>query len=110
MNNVLLSVALTVVLALSLTGNAAAQKVKAAAQAGQYGTEICVNASYVEEAKRLFPNYALHVIPDFTESNMNGWRIVSGSIDPNGRIMTDAEEIKLRQYERNRIDRRGLGE
>jgi hypothetical protein len=41
-------VALALVPALSLTG-------KATAQEARYGTEVCVNASLVDEAKRLFP-------------------------------------------------------
>lgn len=94
MKKVLLAAALAVVLALSLTGIAAAQT-------QQYGTEVCVNASNADEAKRLFPKASIHVIPDSTASLMNGWRIVSGYVGPGGRIMTDAQEIQLRQQERN---------
>ncbi len=94
MNKVLLAAALTVVFALSLTGTAAAQT-------QQYGTEVCVNASNADQAKRLFPNASIHVIPDSTVSLMNGWRIVSGYVGAGGRIMTDAQEIQLRERERN---------
>jgi hypothetical protein len=61
---------------------------------------VCVNASAAGEAKRLFPNAKIHVIPDFANSNMNGWRVVTGAVDSNGRIHTDAEEIALRVKER----------
>ncbi len=74
----------------------------AAAQTQQYGTEVCVNASNVAEAKRLFPKATLHVLPDFTDPDKNGWRIVSGPLGAGGRIMTDAQEIQLRRQERRR--------
>lgn len=73
---------------------------KVSAQGVRYGTEVCVNASDLAEAKRRFPNARLHVLPDFADSRMNGWRLVSGTVGRDGRIMTDAEEIKLRQRER----------
>ena len=92
MNKVLLAAALTLGLALPLAGTAAAQT-------QQYGTEVCVNASNADDAKRLFPNATLHVIPDFVDPLMNGWRHVSGSVGAGGRIMTDAQEIELRRRE-----------
>ncbi len=92
MKKVLMVAAITLVLGISLTGKVLAQQVK-------YGTEVCVNASNVEEAKRLFPGATIHVIPDSNDPNMNGWRIVSGAVGPDGKIMTDAEEIKLRRHE-----------
>ena len=94
MNKVLLAAALTLGLALPLAGTAAAQT-------QQYGTEVCVNASNAEQAKRLFPNATLHVIPDFVDPLMNGWRHVSGQVGAGGKIMTDAQEIQLRQRESN---------
>lgn len=94
MKKILLTAALTLVPALFSTGTATAQTL-------QYGTEVCVNASNAEEAKRLFPNAILHVLPDFPDREMNGLRIVSGNVRTGGRIMTDAEEIKLRQLERS---------
>jgi hypothetical protein len=94
MKKILLAAALTLVPALFSTGKAAAQTKT------EYGTEVCVNASGVEEAKRRFPNARLHVIPDSSDSGMNGWRITSGAFDANGRIHTDAEELKLRLRER----------
>ena len=94
MNKVLLAAALTLGLALPLAGTAAAQT-------QQYGTEVCVNASNAEQAKRLFPNATLHVIPDFVDPLMNGWRHVSGQAGAGGKIMTDAQEIQLRQRESN---------
>lgn len=102
MKKVLLAAALAVVLVLSLTGTAAAQT-------QQYGTEVCVNASNADEAKRLFPNASIHVIPDSTASLMNGWRIVSGPVGAGGRIMSTAQEIQLRQHERN-LKQLDLGE
>ena len=96
MKTILLAAALTVVPALFSTGNAAAQT------KGEYGTEVCVNASNVEDAKRLFPNAILHVVPDSPDDEMNGWRIVSGYVGSDGKIMTDAEEINVRQRERYR--------
>ena len=92
MKKVLLVAALALVSAFSLTGNATAQE-------GRYGTEVCVNASLVDEAKRLFPNATLHVLPDFTRRGMNGWRIVSGNVRADGRIHTDEEEIQIRRRE-----------
>ena len=94
MNKVLLAAALTLGLALPLAGTAAAQT-------QQYGTEVCVNASNADDAKRLFPNATLHVIPDFVDPLMNGWRHVSGQAGAGGKIMTDAQEIQLRQHESN---------
>ena len=82
--------ALFLVPAFSLAGKATAQEVR-------YGTEVCVNASLADEAKRLFPNAALHVLPDFGDRRMNGWRIVSGNVRSDGRIHTDADEIQARQ-------------
>ena len=95
MKKVILAAALTLGLALSLAGTAAAQT-------QQYGTEVCVNASQAAEAKGLFPNAVLHVIPDSPDAERNGWRIVSGPVDAKGRIMTDAREIELRQREGSR--------
>jgi len=63
----------------------------------QYGTEICVNASQAEEAKRRFPNARIHVLPDFPNRDMNGWTIVGGAVRPDGKIHTDAEAIKHRE-------------
>jgi len=76
-----------------------APTVAAQTQAGEYKMEVCVNASDVEQAKRLFPKAILHVIPNFTDSRMNGWRIVAGQVRAHGKIMTDAEEIALRKRE-----------
>jgi hypothetical protein len=95
MKKVLLAAALSLIPALFSTGNAAAQAKT------EYGTEVCVNASGAEEAKRLFPNARLHVVPDSPDRDKNGWRIVAGAIDANGRIHTDAEELKLRTRERS---------
>jgi hypothetical protein len=92
MKKVLLVAALALVPAFSLAG-------KATAQEARYGTEVCVNASLVDEAKRLFPNATLHVLPDFAIRRMNGWRIVSGNVRADGRIHTDAEEVQLRRRE-----------
>ncbi len=94
MNRLILAVALAFLLVPALTGTAVAQT-------QQHGTEVCVNASDADYAKRLFPNASLHVIPDSTASLMNGWRIVSGPVGAGGKIMTDAQEIQLRQRERN---------
>ena len=94
MNKLLLVAALTGGLALSLAGTAAAQT-----QLQGYRTEVCVNASNAEQAKQLFPNAILHVIPDFTDPSMNGWRIVSGYVAAHGKIMTDTQEIALRRAE-----------
>lgn len=99
MKKILIAAALTLVPAVFSTGKAVAQtKV-------EYGTEVCVNASNAEEAKRLFPNARLHVVPDSSNTAMNGWRIVSGAVDANGRIHTDAQEINLRQRDREFSDR-----
>src|SRR3990172_1989295 len=95
MKKVLLAVALALPLALTLTGTATAQT-------AQYGTEVWVNASGAEEAKQLFPNAILHVLPDFTDSQKNGWRIVSAPVGAGGKIMTDAQEIQLRRQESRR--------
>jgi len=102
MNRLLLAVALAFLLVPALTGTAMAQT-----QA--YGTEVCVTASDADYAKRLFPNASLHVIPDFVDPAMNGWRHVSGNFGAGGRIMTDAQEIQLRLKERS-DDRRSSGE
>ena len=95
MKKLILAAGLMLVFALSLAGTAAAQT-------QQYGTEVCVNASNADEAKRLFPNAKLHVLPDSPNPDMNGWRIVAGPVDANGRIMTDSQEIERRQREKNR--------
>ncbi len=95
MKKILLAAALTLVPPLFLTGKALAQTTAAG-----YGTEVCVNESLVTEAKRRFPNAHIHVVPDSIHESMNGWRIVSGAVDANGRIMTDAEELQLRQRDR----------
>jgi hypothetical protein len=94
MKKFLLTAALALVPALFFTG-------KVMAQTKQYGTEVCVNASLVDQAKRLFPNATIHVLPDFADREMNGWRIVSGPVGPKGRIHTDAEEMQLRRHERS---------
>lgn len=94
MNKVLLAAALTLALAVSLAGTATAQT-------QQYGTEVCVNASNADQAKQLFPNATLHVIADFVDPLMNGWRHVSGPVGAGGKIMTDAQEIERRQRESN---------
>ena len=92
MKKVLLAAAFILVPVLSFTG-------KATAQEARYGTEVCVNASLADEAKRLFPNATLHVLPDFALRRMNGWRIVSGNVRADGRIHTDEEEIQMRRRE-----------
>ena len=92
MKKVLLVAALALVPAFSLAG-------KATAQEARYGTEVCVNASLADEAKRRFPNATLHVLPDFVDRRMNGWRIVSGNVRADGKIHTDEEEIQLRRVE-----------
>jgi len=81
----------------------------AQAQAQPYRTEVCVNASDADYAKRLFPNASFHVISDSADPLMNGWRIVSGPVGAGGKIMTDAQEIQLRQRERN-DERQSTGE
>jgi hypothetical protein len=94
MKKILLAAALILIAAVFSTGNAQAQ-----AQPG-YGTEVCVNTSLAEQAKQRFPNARIRVVPDSTDPSMNGWRIVSGSFDADGRIHTDAEELQLRQRDR----------
>ena len=94
MKKVILAATVALGLALSLAGTATAQT-------QQYGTEVCVNASNTDDAKRLFPNATLHVIADFVDPLMNGWRHVSGQVGAGGKIMTDAQEIQLRQRESN---------
>lgn len=98
MKKVLLAAALALIPVFSMTA-------KASAQEARYGREVCVNASLADEAKRLFPDAILHVIPDQHPLGMNGWRIISGNVRPDGRIHTDAEEIQMRRIElwRNRI-------
>ncbi len=99
MKKILLVAALTLVPAVFSTGKAQAQ-----AQPG-YGTEVCVNASLAEQAKQRFPNARIHVVPDSISPSMNGWRIVSGGFGADGRIHTDADELKLRQRDREFSDR-----
>ena len=89
MKKVFLAAAVALAPALSFTG-------KAMAQTPQYGTEICVNASHAEEAKRRFPNAKIHVLPDSPDRDWDGWTIVSGAVRPDGSIHTDAEAIKHR--------------
>ncbi|MBI2985361.1 MAG: hypothetical protein HYY45_01205 [Deltaproteobacteria bacterium] len=74
----------------------------AAAQTQRYGTEVCVNASNADEARQLFPTASVHIIRDFADGDMNGWRIVSGPVGAGGKIMTDAQEIQLRRQESRR--------
>ena len=93
MKKILLAAALTVVPAVFSTGKAQAQA------KSDYGIEVCVNASNVEDAKRLFPGARLHVVPDVPGAN--GFRIVSGNIRGDGKIMTDSEEIKQRVRDSN---------
>ena len=97
---------LAVVALVAATGYAG----KAAAQSKEYGTEVCVNESLLDEAKRLFPNASLHVLPDFSIRRMNGWRIVAGTIGPNGRIHTDEEEAQIRRRELLHGGGRWIGE
>ena len=92
MKKAMLVAALAILVGFTVTGKATAQEVR-------YGTEVCVNASLADEAKRLFPNATLHVLPDFADSRMNGWRIVSGNVRADGRIHADEEEIQLRRRE-----------
>ena len=61
--------------------------------------EVCVNASEQATARQLFPNARLHVIPDSNDPEQWGFRIVSGAIGAEGKIMTDAEEVRLRRLE-----------
>lgn len=70
---------------------------KVTAQGPRYGTGVCVNASLADEAKRRFPNATLHVFPDLAIRGMNGWRIVRGPVALDGRIHTDADEIRIRR-------------
>jgi hypothetical protein len=86
MKKVLLVAALAVLTGFSVTGKATAQETPS-------GSMVCVNRSLVDEAKRLFPTAKVHVLPDFTDPNMNGWRIVYGTSH------TDAEEIRHRVRE-----------
>ena len=95
MKKALLAAAIAVLAGFSVNARVAAQ------EAPRYGTEVCVNASLADEAKRLFPNAKLHVLPDLPYG-MNGWRIVSGNVRPDGRIHTDAEEIYARRLETHR--------
>jgi len=95
MKKLLLAAVPALLLVPALTGTAVAQT-----QQQQYGTEVCVNASLADEAKRLFPKASLHVIPDSVDPEMNGFRIVSGLVGADGRIMTDSDEIRRRQRER----------
>jgi len=90
MKNVLWAAVLTLVFALPFAGTAAAQGLA-------YRTEVCVNASDEAQARRLFPNARFHVLPDFADPMMNGWRVVYTGSDRN---MSDAEEIYLRRRER----------
>lgn len=90
MKKVLLA-ALALGFSLPFVGAASAQQVT-------HKTEVCVNASQEAEAKRLFPNAALHVIPDDPNPGLNGWRIVVRGGDKN---MSNAEEIRLRQQQYN---------
>jgi hypothetical protein len=100
MKKILLAAALILVPALFSTGKAQAQTA-----APGYGTEVCVNQSLAAEAKQRFPNARIHVVPDSISPSMNGWRIVSGGVDANGRIHTDAQELNLRQRDRDFSDR-----
>lgn len=103
MKKVMLVAALAILVGFSVTG-------KATAQEARYGTEVCVNASLADEAKRLFPNATLHVLPDFAIRRMNGWRIVSGMVRADGRIHTDEEEIQMRRRELLHGSGRWIGE
>ena len=88
MKKVLLVAALAVLTGFSVTGKATAQEARS-------GAEVCVNRSLVDEAKRLFPNAKVHVLPDSIDPSMNGWRLVYGTSH------TDAEELRLRLREKN---------
>jgi hypothetical protein len=92
MKKAMLVAALAILVGFSVTG-------KATAQEARYGTEVCVNASLADEAKRRFPNATLHVLPDFANRRMNGWKIVSGNVRADGKIHTDEEEIQMRWRE-----------
>jgi hypothetical protein len=76
---------------------------RALAQVVTYRTEVCVNASNEAAAKRLFPNADFHIIPDFVDSAMNGWRVTATARANN---MSDVEEISLRLRQNDR-ERRG---
>ena len=95
MKKVLLVSALILFFAI-LSGIAAAQ------EKGLRGTgsEVCVNASDEAVARSLFPGATFHLIPDNSNPEMNGWRIVSGR----DKLMTNAEEIQLRRREASRFD------
>ena len=95
MKKALLAATVAVLTGFSVNARVAAQ------EAPRYGTEVCVNASLADEAKRLFPNATLHVLPDLPRG-MNGWRIVSGNVRADGKIHTDGEEIYIRQLETHR--------
>ncbi|MBI2360710.1 MAG: hypothetical protein HYV04_17695 [Deltaproteobacteria bacterium] len=95
MQKMLLAVALVVAFAVFLTGTAAAEE-------AEYRTEVWVNASNAADAKNLFPDAEIRVLPDFADPDMNGWRIVSGEVKtPEGMILAYAEEIQLRERETN---------
>ena len=55
--------------------------------------EVCVNASLADQAKQRFPGATLHVRPDSTDPNMNGWRLLYGMSH------TDEEELRQRLRE-----------
>ena len=95
MKRILLAAALILVPAVFSTGKAQAQT----AGTG-YGTEVCVNQSLAAEAKQRFPSARIHVVPDSIDPGVNGWRIISGAVDANGRIHTDGQELQLRQRDR----------
>ena len=90
MKKVLLAAALVLAPALSFSGKAMAAQTP---QVAQTGTEICVNASNAEQARRQFPNARIHVLPNMPDPDMNGWTHVSGIVRPDGSIHTDAEAI-----------------
>ena len=89
MKKALLVVALAVLAGFTVTGKAMA----AQGPALSASTEVCVNASLVNEAKRRFPGARLHIRPDSTDPNMNGWRIVYGTSHKDG------EELSIRVRE-----------
>ena len=70
---VLWVMALTLALAFPFVGTAMAQELR-------YGIEVCVIASNEAEARRLFANTSFHVLPDFADSELNGWRIIEGTV------------------------------
>ena len=86
MKTVLLVAALTILTGFSVTG-------KATAQEKQFGSDVCVNRSLADEAKRRFPTAKVHILPDSTDPNMNGWRIVYGTSHKDG------EELSIRVRE-----------